>query len=746
MLSRPDRSNPHRQRPNFRFLFDIAIPAMFSAMMILISCIAFASLIFSGRASEFLGVGISLLVSGSVIVGVLYGWSSEYRMLVVQPDDDTAPIYAAMVAGLGFALPAAISNEAFFWHVILLILLSTLLTGLALVVLGQLNAGASIEFLPYSVMGGYFATAGWLLTIGGVKAGTNIELTYFWQMPPIYGVELAMLVATCMFALFLFSVREHRLKNLFLVLALFLGVGLFYLSTSIFSEQLPTDIVDRVTLGDLQKDAAGADYAPGMLLSAFAAISEHDYSQLRISLPSLSIIVLLSCVSTLLTISGLNLLLQHDAQPNRELRRVGAANMAGGLVGGMAAFPSVSLTSLAKSMGAPTTRWFGLATVLFLLLLAYFGMAWVGYIPKPVIGGMLLSMGLGFLYEWLVQARSRYLLHEYLVIPVILLVAIFFGFLQGVLVGLLAATILFVIKYSQTQVIRFEGDGRRFRSNVDRSGQQLEVLQRHGKKILVIGLQGYLFFGTSGRIYSRVKDLLESDSEIEVVLLDFEKVSGVDASAGLNFDKLAQLVTLRQVHMLIAGLERSLVGNLSSTGIDMQSVGYARIFDDIDRALEWHEERLITAAEQDQEKSGTFVAQLGSEDVEALAQFTAYLKRIEVDAGHVLAEQGDQSDELYLLESCGASAYIEDGNGGRLRVRRVASGAIYGEIGFYLGTPRTASIVTDDAGAVYILTREQYQAMEHEAPELIARFQRYLLGVSIERLLFTTQTLSTVMR
>ena len=111
-----------------------------------------------------------------------------------------------------------------------------------------------------------------------------------------------------------------------------------------------------------------------------------------------------------------------------------------------------------------------------------------------------------------------------------------------------------------------------------------------------------------------------------------------------------------------------------------------------------------------------------------------------------MAEQGANSDELYLLETCGASAYIDDGSGGRLRVRRVVSGAIYGEIGFFLGTPRTATIVTDMPGSVYILSREQYQAMEKEAPDLIARFQRHLLGLSIERLLFTTQTLSTVMR
>ena len=588
MVSKSDTAPSHHSPPQWRVFLDVLIPAFFSSAMVLISCVAFASLIFSGRAQEFLGAGITILVIGSIVVGLIYGFNSEYRMLVVQPDDDTAPIYAAMVAALALVLPVSLSAEAFFWHAVILILLTTFLTGVTLTALGVFKAGASVEFLPYSVMGGYFATAGWLLAVGGIQAGTGVELMSLQHLPNLDSADWIMLLATLMIALLLFAVREHKLKNLFLVLALSLSVGAFYFALLVFPDAMPEDAVERFTLGDLQAASNGSGFGLSILESAISSLRGSDYAFLQSALPSFPIIVLLSCVSTLLTISGLNLLLQHDAQANRELRRIGSANMVSAFAGGMAAFPSLTLTNLARTMGAPTTRWFAPATVGFLALMAWFALPWLGYLPKPVVGGLLLSMGLGFLYEWLIQARTRYLLHEYLVIPTILLVAIFFGFLQGVLIGLLAATVLFVIKYSQTQVIRFEGDGRRFRSNVDRNGAQLEILQDHGPSILVIGLQGYLFFGTSGRIYSRVKELLESRPEVKTILLDFDKVNGVDASAELNFEKLAQLVTLKQVYLLIAGLDQKVLGNLSSTGINLQDVAYANIFDDIDRALEWH--------------------------------------------------------------------------------------------------------------------------------------------------------------
>ena len=69
-----------------------------------------------------------------------------------------------------------------------------------------------------------------------------------------------------------------------------------------------------------------------------------------------------------------------------------------------------------------------------------------------------------------------------------------------------------------------------------------------------------------------------------------------------------------------------------------------------------------------------------------------------MEAEEVLTEQGDKSLELFLLDDTSASAYVKDELGNRLRVRRTNAGTIYGEIGFYLGIPRTATVVADRAG------------------------------------------------
>ena len=133
-------------------------------------------------------------------------------------------------------------------------------------------------------------------------------------------------------------------------------------------------------------------------------------------------------------------------------------------------------------------------------------------------------------------------------------------------------------------------------------------------------------------------------------------------------------------------------------------------------------------------------------DPASYERFIAYLEVLNVTPGQQLTGQGDDSDELFLLDDTSASAYIIDELGNRLRVRRTGAGTVYGEIGFFLGTPRTASIVADKAGRVYVLSKSALEFMQKKDPDLVAQFQQYMLRMSVERLFLTTQTLKTVLR
>jgi len=130
---------------------------------------------------------------------------------------------------------------------------------------------------------------------------------------------------------------------------------------------------------------------------------------------------------------------------------------------------------------------------------------------------------------------------------------------------------------------------------------------------------------------------------------------------------------------------------------------------------------------------------------ENLPKLANYLEKIPLKAGDALANIGEESDTVFFLETCTASAYIIDSHNIERRVSGAGRGAIFGEIGFFLGIPRTAIVRADTDGDVYSLSTSALSEMEKEDPELATAITHYLAQVVTERLVNTTQSLRAVL-
>jgi sulfate permease, SulP family len=80
-----------------------------------------------------------------------------------------------------------------------------------------------------------------------------------------------------------------------------------------------------------------------------------------------------------------------------------------------------------------------------------------------------------------------------------------------------------------------------------------------------------------------------------------------------------------------------------------------------------------------------------------------------------------------------------------IRVQRMGAGTVVGELAFYLGTPRSASVVADGEGMAYRLTRESLERMEIEHPDFAVILHRFIADLLAERLLRTLKTVEAVM-
>ena len=80
-----------------------------------------------------------------------------------------------------------------------------------------------------------------------------------------------------------------------------------------------------------------------------------------------------------------------------------------------------------------------------------------------------------------------------------------FGYLMGVVLGVIGACLMFALSYSRIGVIRRHLTRQEFSSNVERSPEQARLLHEEGKRVHVFWLSGFIFFGSSNGLFERIK-------------------------------------------------------------------------------------------------------------------------------------------------------------------------------------------------------------------------------------------------
>ena len=199
-----------------------------------------------------------------------------------------------------------------------------------------------------------------------------------------------------------------------------------------------------------------------------------------------------------------------------------------------------------------------------------------------------MYFGLQFMKEWLLDSWRKLPRHDYVTVVVIALATALFGLLPGIALGIVVAISFFVLEYSRMDVIKQELSANIYRSNLDRSFAQNQLLQREGEKILIFRLQGYIFFGTVYRFYEHIQSVIKDEdrSPLKFLILDFKSVRGFDVSAIVDFKKLKRLADRHDIELLISSIMPHLQPVIIDGGIVERKSGMSLIFDDLDHALE----------------------------------------------------------------------------------------------------------------------------------------------------------------
>ena len=707
-----------------------------------IYAISYATLIFSGPLSAFVSSGIGIALFSTAAIGVVVALSSSFVGALASPQGKPTAVLAAIAAAIaGAMLPAATETEVFF-TIVAAIALVSLLTGLFFFVLGQFKLGGLVRFIPYPVMGGFLASSGWLLIKGAIGMMSDLSLGMA-QLPILFEPDvLVRWLPGVVYGLLLFFVLR-RYKHFFVMPALILaGVGLFYAVL----------LSVRMTVAE-----AGAQ---GWLLGPFpggglwhpldvAALRVVDWSLILNQLGSVATVLVVSVISILLTTSGLELAAKQDLDLNRELKVAGVANIVSAAGGGMVGYHLLSASMLGRKMGAHS-RLVGVFSSAVCAVLLFLGAAVLSFFPKPILGGLLFFAGLGMLVEWVYDAWFKLPKSDYLIVLLIVVVASTVGFLEGVAVGVIAGIILFVVKYSRINVVKHALSGTSYQSNVERSIYHQNLLRSKGEKLYVLELQGFIFFGTANGLFEQVRQRARDPllSPLQFVLLDFRLVNGLDSSAVLGFAKMKQLAERYDFTLVLTNLSLLMRRSLERGEVLAEQDERMRVFTDLDHGIEWCEDQFLLS---DQITlvwySSSFEAQLKNIFPESVSidDILKYFERKDVDKGYCLLRQGDPSDSLYFLELGQVTVQLDLGDGKKIRLRTMNEGTVVGEMGLYLNTPRTASVVTEMPSRIYCLSASALQEMEERDPQIAAAFHKFMARLLAARLTNNNRTIKALL-
>jgi SulP family sulfate permease len=719
----------------------VAVAGTVAGIRAVIAVISFGALIFSGPLSPFVARGLGLALLSALIIGLVIALLSSYPGTVAICQDQTSAILALAAASAAAALPPGTSPEVVYATVVGTLSITALLTGALFLGLGLMRLGGLIRFIPFPVVGGFVAGSGWLLVVGSFRIMLAEPLT--WSTLPLLaaggepikwipGLALAGALFWC----------YHRVKHYLAMPMLLLGsVAVFYLGLAVTG----LSIDDAHAMGFLLGPFPEGSLWPGVALAELARV---DWSALATVLPNIATITLISVLALLLYASGIELEVGQDLDFNRELGAAGLANLLVAAAGGLVGFHTLSLTALTQRLGAPS-RLVGITAAAFCGIALFFGAGLLTLVPRGVLGGLVMFIGLDFLYQWIGAGHRRLPRSEYLIVWAILVAVAVFGFLEGILTGIFAGVVLFVVNYSRVRVVQYALSGAVCHSNVDRSDDERHALTRHGHRIHVLKLQGFLFFGTANHLFAEVRARAQTEDlpALACVLMDFRQVSGLDSSAVMSFVRMRQLATSMNFELGLTQVPPDIVAQLTHGGFLLGEANHVRLFDDLDHGLEFFEDRIITEAGPGLNEDRSLADRLKRwfPTGVSVEMFITYLEPRDVAAQSLLIRQGDPPDDLYFVESGRVTATLNLGDRRKIRLRTMGPGSVVGEIGFYLDVPRTASISAEEPVRGYRLTRDALRRMEREQPLLAAAFHEFMVRLLADRLAETNHTLRAVM-
>ena len=682
--------------------------------------LSYAVLIFTGPLAPFLPYGIAATFISASIAAAVLALGSSFPFAVAGPESSTAAVSAILAAALAEYMIANDPSAALLGPVLVTLSAATIVTGVVLCGFGVTRMGRAIRYVPYPVIGGFLGATAVLIVVGAIRVITGQRLEFATLGNLANSMTLYQILAGCALALAIYLIWHRSRNPLALPAILIAGVIAAHVGFSIAG----VSVIEAQAMGWTFASPPQASLAlPWTLVGA----AHYPWKALPGLIGNLIAVIFVTAISTLFNTTGIEVATHREADLERELNATGIANMLTGAFGGYAGCISLSRSLLNIGSGA-TSRLSGLTVAAISALMLVVDPKSLAYVPKFVLGGLLIYLGVEQLHKWIIESRRRLSILDYLSLLAIIAIIVEWGFVAGVLIGVVIGCATFALSASRVNSIKYGFDGSEYRSSLDRSLDDQMALAAHGREIQGLNLQSYLFFGSANRLYQHVKALLHRHPECRYLVFDFKLVTGIDSSAAHSFAQIKRTTHERGIRLLLVNLQPAAEKTLRSSQFISDDITIA---DELDHALEWCENEVINRHRGLKQEESSLrdwfmkILRTGDDADELMRR----CQRVEFAAGEIIVDAGDAADTMHFILDGRVGIMVPTGEGRNTRVRSLGRYTTVGEMGLVTRAPRSATIQAEVASVLYVLRAEDFEAIKTDHPALGQKLLTYFISV-----------------
>ena len=692
------------------------------APVLTMGLLAFAAL---GPQAAALGIPASLV--SSVVGGAVFAWLSRAPMPAGGPSAGPVLVLGTVVARVSADPAFTVGDPAAMAGLMALAATAVVTMGACQIALGLSGLVRFAKFVPQPVLAGFMNGVALLALLAllplmfGWPVGALQHLGWA-AMPAVQPATVAVGLFTVAVILGLPRLNRRLPATLIGLLA---GSGAYALLHA---------LAPQWALGPLTGALPMAWPHVDTMAPFFNGVDDPLLQRhLAAALAAGAVMALLGTLELVLNSLALDQACHTRTDPRREVLALGAANVASGLVGGL---PLLLLRPRALHMldtGGRSRAGLFVCCGLFALM-GLVAVKLLALLPQVVLGGAMVIVylisidrwSLGLAAQWWRGRREADVQLALLVVGLVCGVTLVLGFPAAVAAGAVLSMMLFIRSMNRSLVRnRCTGDAlpsRRIYAVADEA--RLGTLRA---RATVLELEGALFFGSADRI-AELSD--ELDASCHILVLDFRRVSLIDASGAVVLQQLNRRLVERGMVLLLAGVS----ADNRHGRVLAQFVGQRFAADhgmpDIDQAMERAELNLLAQAGHAPLREVVPIEQvslMNGLDAAQRARLAACLQPQRLAAGECLFRQGDPGDRLYVITSGSIdvlSAAVPGSTALRQRYVSLSPGMMLGETAMLDGGGRSGEAVAVGPTEVHALDDQTLLRLRDQDPLLHAQIYR----------------------